>query len=331
MLFRNGEKILFGQDLEIIDTIPKGVWLLMSNEGQTVFEIEKQPNFTLPEKIYGKDTDIFQRFIDTFNCQTNESLGVLLSGYKGSGKSCTAKRTCIELDIPIILLTQPFVGEDFLSFLSKITQDVVIFIDEFEKVYSTFELQAQFLPILDGVFESKKLFLFTTNTEEINEFLVNRPGRIKYHIKYDRLGEATKKEIIEDLLDNQDNSQGLLSVLDVLGRVSIDVLLHIIKEMNLYNEEAKDVIKFLNVKIEDTNFNVRCYIDGSLYNTTIRYNPLVAEYIYISYKDAEGRFRYYEKEKEMMQIEINGEEFEFRDNKGNKFIFTRFTPYKFEL
>lgn len=330
MLFKQGNKIIVGEDLEIIKKISKANWLIVADESQTNFTLEKQEDFTIPETIYGDETEIFERFLDSFN-SSDDSLGVLLSGSKGSGKSLTAKRTCVESKLPILLVTEPLVGENFIAFLSQISQEVVVFIDEFEKIYSSHELQASFLSILDGVFQNKKLFVFTSNSKELNPYLMGRPGRVKYHIKYNSVAEDTKEEIINDLLVNKKHKQGLLDILEILGKTSVDVVLNLIKEMNLYGEEAPDVIKFLNIRIEETDFNVRMYIDGVMYNTQIHYNPLSAETIYLSYNDGNDHRRWYSKEREFMTIEVDGDEFEFRDTDGNKFVFSRFTPYEFNI
>ena len=330
MLFKKGKQIVFGDDLEIIKKIPKGVWLLTSDDSQTSFKVESQPDFTLPKTLYGDTTEIYERFLDTFK-KEDKSLGVLLSGGKGCGKTLTAKRVCIESDLPVIIITKAFEGELFYNFIARIEQEVIIFIDEFEKIFDSNEKQAMFLPILDGAFSSKKLFLFTSNSENLNEFLINRPNRIKYHIKYGGINKDTKEEIIADLLDNKDNKDNLLTLLDILGKTSIDVLINIIQAMNLYNETAEEVIKFLNIKVEEKNFNVLGFIDGKRLSTTINYNPLVAENIYISYRDSEDKYKWYSTERELFKISVEGEEFIFIDPEGNKLIFSRYTPYEFQL
>lgn len=76
---------------------------------------------------------------------------------------------CNKSDLPVIVITEPFTGSKFKEFLSSIKEETIIFLDEFEKVYNTTELQ-EYLSILDGVFDGKKLFLFTSNDERINEF-----------------------------------------------------------------------------------------------------------------------------------------------------------------
>ncbi len=65
-----------------------------------------------------------------------DNMGVLLNGVKGTGKSVTAKLICNELKnfLPIIIVDKAYEG--LPQFISKIQQEVIIFIDEFEKVFT---------------------------------------------------------------------------------------------------------------------------------------------------------------------------------------------------
>jgi hypothetical protein len=328
MFLKKGNQILFGGETEIIEKIPKGNWIILADENQKNFRLEKQPDFTIPKKIYGKETEVFHKVLKSFN-KYKKSLGVLLSGNKGSGKTLSAKRIAVESKLPTLILTQPFTGEHFLNFLSAINQPVVMYVDEFEKVYNTHELQEMFLPILGGAFQSSKLWLFTSNSTFLNEFLISRPERIKYHIRFKNLSDDTKEEVIEDLLEDKSQLDSLMDLLDMIGGISIDSLINIIEEMNLVEEDAYTVIRDLNVEIEDTDFNVLMYVDGKRHTSTIHYNPITANTIYISYKDEDGRHHWYSKEKEYFTIDINGGEYTFHDGEGNKFIFTRYEPFVF--
>ena len=142
-------------------------------------------------------------------------------------------------------------------------------IDEFEKVYVENDSQQSLLSLLDGIFEGKKLFIFTSNMKDrINQYMLNRPGRIRYLAEYDSLDETVITEVIEDTLVDKTQTEDLLSVLDVLGIVSMDVLVGLITEMNSYNEGAKEAIKYLNIRPEDSQYSVIIIIDGIKVGTT---------------------------------------------------------------
>ena len=104
---------------------------------------------------------------------------------KGTGKSLLAKQICSMAGLPVIMIQHAYGGSGFLSFLSKISQPVIIFLDEFEKVYKENEQQNMLLSILDGTFNSKFLFLLTINeVGRMNHYMMNRPSRIHYHQNY---------------------------------------------------------------------------------------------------------------------------------------------------
>ena len=182
------------------------------------------------------------------------------------------------------------------------------------------------------------MFLFTTNHFEINEFLKSRPSRIRYVRQFDGLDKETIQEVIDDLLENKEYEKELKDVLEILSTVSIDVLLHFIDEINMYNEPPRVAIKNMNIQIEHSYFDVRLYIKGTLYHSKVNYNPLASKRVTVSYKyfdDSEynrERWGYYSKDLEELTFQvIDGGEFQFRDRDGNKIIFSPSKPYGFEI
>ncbi len=120
--------------------------------------------------------------------------------------------------MPVVCITSPFNnGDKFTGLSRQMGDDVILFFDEFEKVYKDENEQKQFLSILDGTFSSKKLFLFTTNHFEINEFLKSRPSRIRYVRQFDGLDKETIQEVIDDLLENKEYEKELKDVLRYLA------------------------------------------------------------------------------------------------------------------
>jgi len=246
-------------DLETITEIPTGNWLLKVNDNTGEYYLEKQPAFTLPEKVYGDVYKNVDRYLRTFS-RRDKNLGILLKGLKGTGKSLTAKCLCMASDLPVILITEPFSGPAFQSFLSNITQECIIFIDEFEKTFQTDDYrdsQSSLLSIFDGVFQGKKLFLLTANnTHTINNALLNRPGRIHYLREYEGLPQDVIREVGADLLDDKTQLEDLLQVFQVVGEVNMDMVISLITEMNMYKENAREAITHLNITPGQSSYEV---------------------------------------------------------------------------
>lgn len=328
-------KIYFYTNVEKIKRLPNKTFLLLFDKGREEFYLSKINSPPLPEKIYGKEQLFCDRVLNTFN-KSDKNLGVLLTGLKGTGKSLLAKMIAQQSNMPVICITSPFSGELFADCLDKMGDNVILFFDEFEKVYKEEEDQKHFLSILDGTFSGKKLFLFTTNHFEINEFLKSRPSRIRYVRQFEGLDKETIQEIIDDLLINKEYEEELKLVLDILSTVSVDVLLHLIDEINMYDESPRIAIKNLNIQIEHSYFDVRLYLKGTLYHTKVNYNPLASKTVYLSYKyiDEQGRERwgFYSQELEQLAFQvIDGGEFQFRDRENNLIIFSPSKPYDFEI
>lgn len=268
--------------IEALEEIPVGNWLLKFNLQKGYF-LEKSPEFRMPKKIYGDSEKLAQRYLNTFSERSN-NLGILLTGLKGTGKSITAKITCKNSNLPVILITEPFTGDGFKSFLSNITQPVIVFIDEFEKVYFDTALQNSFLSILDGIFEGKKMFLFTSNEKKkINEYLINRPGRVHYLKEYNALEEALIHDVVDDNLIIKEHKEELMDVIGILTDVTMDMLISLIGEMNLYEESARESIRLLNLRPESKNYDVEVFNKNNVRigSGTINHHPLVSENLHI--------------------------------------------------
>ena len=280
----NREYRLTDSNVESFELLPKGTYLTKYDAPNNVYYLELTDDFTMPSKIYGNSDLLSDRYVRTFLDGT-KNMGILLTGLKGTGKSLTAKLTALKSNIPVILVTEEFVGEEFKSFLNSIKQQVVVFIDEFEKIYTHDDTQQSLLSLLDGIFEGKKMFIFTSNMRDrINQYMLNRPGRIRYLGEYDSLENSVINDVIEDTLIDKSQVSGLIDVLDILGMVSMDILVSLVNEMNKYNETAKEAVKYLNVRAENLDYSVTIIFDGvKVGATSIRNHPLRAKDIYVDF------------------------------------------------
>ncbi len=321
-IVKEGNKISIKGNVEILKELKSGNYLLVFNEKKEEFDLFEQPDFKIPEKIYGKELQIADKYVDTFKKRKGKPLGIWLSGRKGTGKSLTAQLTCIKSELPVIIINQKHVGEKFYSFIASLNFPCVIFIDEFEKIYPEEEDQETFLSILDGTLSSNKMFIFTTNTTRISQYLKNRPGRIFYAKDYANLDKETVDEIIDDLLDNKEEKFDLKTVLLILGQISVDVLISIIEEMNMYELPAAQAVEHLNVEVEIEDFDVTLILDGKRFTTTADFNPLKTTYFWLQYHDhISDRYQYFSKERSGFKLSVDTDSFVFTDKQHNKLIF----------
>lgn len=216
------------------------------------FYLEKKEKFDLPTKIYGK-SGFPDRALNTFQ-KLGKGMSVLLSGPKGTGKTVEAKLICQNSGMPVITITDGYSGAEFSSFIDDITTPSCIFIDEFEKVYFQEVDRNFFLTIMDGVAKSRHLFVLTSNNENIGEFFEGRPGRIRYHKKYDFLEDDVISEILQDRLIYKDNFDSILKELIKIPQLSIDSLVCLIDECNIYNEVPSNFMSFFNISYQRPNY-----------------------------------------------------------------------------
>lgn len=235
-------KVDIGQRFErknyVLDYSKEGVFLRDAND------------FSFPEEIFDVEVPFREKVKKSFRA-VNRNLGVLLEGYKGQGKSITAKllakEIAEEMDMPVIMIGQELPKEvDFISFLSEIDQDYILFIDEFEKIFkknhygagddSKMHSQDVFLSFMDGAISSqyRRLFLLTTN-DEISSPFINRPSRIRYYKKYEFISQELYDMILEKKLDNKEYEEDLRQNLSLVD-CSIDLLNSIIEEINIQDE-----------------------------------------------------------------------------------------------
>lgn len=268
--FLNGGVIqVGGLSGSVLSSIPVGNWEVKFNPKEAKFYLEALPAFSLPSKVYGSVDNDVKRYLNTFNTR-EESMGILLSGLKGTGKSLLAKALCMQANMPVLIINDAYSGPEFNTFIAGINQPCVIFFDEFEKIYRekrTDEFGGDrtgevLLSLFDGAYNTKKIFLLTCNeVGSISGAFKNRPGRIRYTKTYNGLSSDLMKEIIEDKLTHKQFQDDFFQILPTLGEMNIDLLIAIIDEMNMYKESATESLSYLNIEPSRVMYNVR--ISGS--------------------------------------------------------------------
>lgn len=275
-ILQKDSQFTFSNVTATYDKLPVGVYHLLFDD-RIGYYLNKKEDFKLPSKIYG-DHSIVERWLTSYRTNDTKNLGIVLSGLKGTGKTITAQMLCNESKLPIILITDGFDGSDFVNFMSQPElNECVVFVDEYEKIYpSGYNSKVNvtdFLSLMDGNFKSHKIFLLTVNEFKINEFLINRPSRIKYRKIYEQLEYDVLEEVIEDLLINKNFKDSIIQFFNKLDFTTFDILISMINEINLFNEDAMSCAKYLNLELNTVNYNVFEIIDDKKFECSdVRFN-----------------------------------------------------------
>lgn len=162
----------------------------------------------ISEKVYGVHLPKVQKVLSAFS-RAERNFGVILSGAKGIGKSLFAKLLSAEAmknSLPLIIVTSYIPG--IADFLTSIQQEVVVLFDEFDKTFcnghhnDAADPQSEMLTLFDGFSAGKKLFVITCNElRGLNDYLVNRPGRFHYHLRFEYPTDVEIREYFTDKLD----------------------------------------------------------------------------------------------------------------------------------
>lgn len=262
MIYQTETQVRFGPSIDTPKKLPKGVYRLDYDNRKEEYFLVKKPDFKLPPRLFG-DHSITQRWLKSY--ETYGKTGILLTGPAGTGKTITAVKFCVESELPVIIIDEAHVN-GVLNFLSNPELgNCIIFIDEFEKIYNRDE-QNIFLSILDGQYPSDLIFLFTINdNDKVNDFLKNRLGRVKFKSEYNYLTEAEAIEIIDDLLVNKSYKEELISEIIELGIITVDILINIIREINLHEVSPKEIIKILNLYPVEKFYTLYIEHEGALH------------------------------------------------------------------
>lgn len=257
--------------------LPAGNYLLKFDPREGYY-LTKKPDFKLPSKIYG-DHSITKRWLRSYKNNSEKNMGIVLSGIKGSGKTITAQLLCIESEMPVIIINELFHGADFIDFISQ-WDEVIIFIDEFEKIYRQ-ELAFDMLSLMDGNYQTRMIFLLTINESNLNYYLINRLNRVKYKKEYIDLEEDIVEEVIEDLLIKKEHKESIYKFFKKVNMCTFDLLVNIIKEMNLFEEDAIQCGCHLNLTSETKTYEVWEFMDGKqVLQTTINLRGDAEEFLF---------------------------------------------------
>ncbi|WQZ49365.1 hypothetical protein Z3_49 [Bacillus phage Z3] len=197
---------IYGDDLKTYDQLPAATYKVDLHPMQG-FSLEKIDNFESKEqKIYGSHAEKIEKVLRSYD-KFERSLGLILSGNKGMGKSMFVQliaEAVVARGIPVIMVTKAYPG--IADFIEEINQEVLVVFDEFEKMFNPrndkAESQDNLLGLFDGTSQKKRMYAITVNDlYKVNEFMLSRPGRFHYHIRFDYPTASEIEIYLRDKID----------------------------------------------------------------------------------------------------------------------------------
>lgn len=281
---------LYGSSVQTHDELPAGTYIVRFSKMEG-YSLEKVADMQVgSEKVYGNRDHKIDKIIRNYTT-TDRSLGVMLSGDKGQGKSLflrmLAEAANRELGMPIIRVTEDAPG--LADFLDQLGECVVVF-DEFEKVFTEGEdginRQNQFLSLFDGTGSARRIYCITINNlRSVSSYLVNRPGRFHYHLRFDYPDAASVREyLVAEAPRAQEKTIDQAVSFSQKINLNYDHLRAIAHEIDHNPEEDfGSLIEDLNIKaVENSSYRVRLTLkDGSIVNGSTNASLFAGEEVLI--------------------------------------------------
>lgn len=247
-----GDRIVAKPKGSDYDLIPGKTYSLEWDSWNDEAIIKENGEFNMPEKIYeSKDSKFLkERVMNYFNATSDQNVGVMFAGEKGTGKSVDAKYLAQCSGLPIFIVNPRFPIRQLTKVFKKFESQVCIILDEVEKNWNTEHM----LEFLDGVEKTcKKLVLMTCNDlGRVSQYMQDRCSRIRYLRKYT---VKDNYEFLPFLLEqyNITNKEEVTEfITNRMKLPSIDNMLALIKEVKLLedkNYSIEMVAKFMNMEI----------------------------------------------------------------------------------
>lgn len=260
-------EIINNDAIDIRENLPIGFYKL-ETAPMHGFYLEKADYNTEHGKIYGKSEIIASHVADAYE-KSDRSLGVLFSGGKGLGKSLTTRLVIEQLKDkhPVIIINKYING--MFDFLEPI-KNVIYLFDEFEKTMrgnvneqnnndNSTTKQDQILTFLDGTASgTHNLFLFTVNDKcGLNDNLLSRPGRIRYHYQFESCDADTIRGYCKDNLKKPELESDVVDALTATRYVSLDIVRALVEELNSYDVTVSEAMDYLNIDFQRISLSAR--------------------------------------------------------------------------
>lgn len=239
-----------------IDHIPAHVYEVSFNPDIGLMLVKDRLQFSVPERKYGDHRKWFTAVTSRYD-RLNPSMGVLMVGLKGSGKSMLAEDICnwgLAQGLPVLFINQKLPVQLIHGAIASIGPCIVYF-DEFGKNYRSSDEPSEenardkMITLFSDTSHRGVMFIVTGNdTGEFSDFMIDRPGRFEFRLNFRPLTVKTAADIAEEFHLNPDMRNVLLrhthqhaSSYDIATKISATI--RNCKSVT----EAVDILSILNV------------------------------------------------------------------------------------
>lgn len=261
---------IYENDLKTYDALPAHTYGVKFHP-MMGFSLKRIDDYTVIEdKVYGSHEVKLNKVVASYKL-FERSLGVILSGDKGIGKSMftqmLAQRMIAE-GKPVIIVDTAYKG--IANFIDSIDQEALVLFDEFEKVFSpdrdNIESQEALLGLFDGTSQKKRLYAITVNhLHKVNEFMVNRTGRFHYHIRFEYPVASEIRAYLEDKIPTE-YYQEIDNVINFSRkiRLNFDCLRAIAFELSTGISFSEAIADLNILDIENNRYDAVIHFEGGL-------------------------------------------------------------------
>lgn len=250
-VIKNGKEfIVLDGEATVTDKLPVGTYRVVDMGMSGRHLLKEEDDFILGDQhVFGGREEKIDTITKTYE-NNPESLGVLLSGAKGIGKTLFSRMLSTwahENNTPVILVDADSGVKGIANYLDTLPSNIMIMFDEFEKNFPK-EYQQQFLGLFDGMSNHKRLYVITINNIlALSEYMKERPGRLLFHIRFDYPREAEIKEYLQyHIPDIGKDDLNIAVNLANINNINYDILNAMVKMLKT-GFKLKDVLQDLNI------------------------------------------------------------------------------------
>lgn len=204
--------------------------------------------FELPKKIYGNSQRLGEIILKDYKPK-GDTLGVLLVGKKGMGKSLLSEKIAMDMinrGYPVIHVTRP-VSALAVEKAVEVLSPCLLYLEEFEKCFEN----PQDVPVFLNMFSSTTIngLMVVIAANSINSIiydpLIDRPQRLRYRINYSEIDDNVVNDILADSEVSEEQKRVYTEWVKS-SKPNIDSLITLVK-LTSHIEDPSELVEFISI------------------------------------------------------------------------------------